>query len=435
MDKRTLLLKIIADFKQGDGLWELAIVAVCGILSYLIYRLVRAYIVSAKPKAILRPVVTKLAFPVALLVLLGVAALLISYFPNTIGKTINSTGNIIALFSGLATVWLFLRIFFVLLFVAFQRAYWVHMVMRVVEIAVWISVIFKIFGVFEVISNQLSSLSFLPNSQGLNFDLLAQAILIITLTLLFTLAISAIIERKLRDNRAIAPNFQIVLGRSIKALLVTIGILFSLSWVGFPLTSLSIFGGALGVGLGFGLQKIMSNYVSGFIILTDRSVKIGDFVTVDGFFGQVTQITTRYMLIQGVDGTEAIVPNETVLTSVVENHTCSDNLLMLSTSVSIDYGSDIGLAMKLISEAIKQERRVLKEPAPSVFFKEFSENALVLQAFFWIGDLEAGRLSLISRVNLTILELFQEHGIEIALQKHIIQTKDTSTVPAAVVKP
>ena len=435
MDKTNILVKVFNDFARGDAWWEVLIVALCALLTYGTYRVARHYLLKfEKPNSFLRPAARRLLPPFVLLLLLATVELFVSTLSDlSYLPPLRVRGNLVNLMASLVFVWLLLRLFFVLIFVAFQRANWVRMVMRVIEIVVWVSVVFRISGLFDIIGKQISSLSFLPNEGAIDPANWVRGGLIIAMTLLFTLAISAVIERKLLDTRSMAPNLQIVLGRLAKALLVTLGVLFSLSLVGFPLGSLSIFGGALGVGLGFGLQKIMSNYISGFIILTDRSVQIGDFVTVDNFFGQVTQITTRYMMIRGTDGTEAIVPNETVLTSVVENHTCSDGQLMLNTSVSINHSSDIGLAMQLIFEAVKRERRVLKEPGPNVFFKEFGEHALVLQAFFWIDDLGAGRLSLISRINLSILELFQESGIELALPKRIVRnvtdTPDTELLP------
>jgi small-conductance mechanosensitive channel len=204
-----------------------------------------------------------------------------------------------------------------------------------------------------------------------------------------------------------------VLSRLAKTVLVVLAVLIALPLVGIDLTVLSVFGGALGVGIGFGLQKIAANYISGFIILLDRSITPGALVTIDNRHGEVTRITARYLVVKGLDGTEAIIPNETAVSSTVINHSYSDPRVRVDVPVQVSYDSDVELAMRLMREAAEAHPRVLKEPAPAVVLKQFGESGIDLEMYLWIADPEAGRANLRSDLNLAIFRAFKAHGIEI----------------------
>src|SRR3569623_1432173 len=154
-----------------------------------------------------------------------------------------------------------------------------------------------------------------------------------------------------------------VMTRMIRATLILIAVLVSLSLVGIDLTVLSVFGGALGVGLGLGLQKIVSNYVSGFVILLERSLAIGDMVMVDKYYGQVTQINTRYTVLKGLDGVESVIPNEMLLGNPMQNYSLTDRRLRVATQVTVDYQSDVEKVLRLLQESAAEIARVLKDPA------------------------------------------------------------------------
>ena len=176
---------------------------------------------------------------------------------------------------------------------------------------------------------------------------------------------------------------------------------------------LGVFGGALGVGLGFGLQKIASNYVSGFIILIDRSLRIGDTITVGGLQGLVTQISTRYTTVRGLDGIETLVPNEKLITDVVQNHSSFLTRGYAKAAVQVAYDSDIDRAMALLAEAARGVDRVLEDPAPAPYFVSFGADGINLELGFWIEDAAKGTAGVRSTVNRNIWRLFCEHGIAI----------------------
>jgi len=208
-------------------------------------------------------------------------------------------------------------------------------------------------------------------------------------------------------------NLRVVLSKLLRVLLLFIAILIALSAVGLDITMLSVFGGALGVGLGFGLQRIASNYVSGFIILLDKSMQIGDIVTIDNHYGVVSDLRTRYLVLRKLDGTEVIIPNETLITTPVINHSFTDHRGKITMPVQVGYESPLELAMQLMVDIAVRNPRVLVEPAPSVQIKGFAESGIDLMLSFWIPDPEEGSGSLQSDIYLEIWKVFNKNAISI----------------------
>jgi small-conductance mechanosensitive channel len=195
--------------------------------------------------------------------------------------------------------------------------------------------------------------------------------------------------------------------------LTLIGALTALSAIGFDITLLSVFGGALGVGLGFGLQKIASNYVSGFIILLERSVHIGDVITVDSHYGVVNQIRSRYLVLRKLDGIEVVIPNEMLISNAIINHSFTDRKARITLPVMVSYESNLERAMELLKEAACGHPRVMDDPAPEVQVLGFGDNGIDLQLVIWIPDPEEGSGSLKSALYLTIWHAFQQHAISV----------------------
>ena len=178
-------------------------------------------------------------------------------------------------------------------------------------------------------------------------------------------------------------------------------------------------GGALGVGIGFGLQKLAANYISGFVILAERSVRIGDTVKVDNFEGRVVDINTRYTVLRAVSGREAIVPNEMLMTQRVENSSRADPKINLSTSVQVAYGTDLDVLIPRLTALVAAVPRVMREPGASVLLSAFAADGLELTVSFWIADPDNGQANVKSAVNLVVLRLLDESGIEIAYPKRV----------------
>jgi small-conductance mechanosensitive channel len=250
------------------------------------------------------------------------------------------------------------------------------------------------------------------------------------LTVLGALWAGSVVEARLMGASSLAPNSRVVLARLIKAVLTLLAVLLALSLVGIDLTVLSVFGGALGVGLGLGLQRIASNYVSGFIILLDRSLSIGDMITVDKFYGAVSQINARYTVMRALDGTETIVPNEMLVSTPVINHSYSDKSVQVVVKLSIAYSADVDRALEVLVEAAAAQPRVLADPLPTAFITGFGADGIDMQVGFWIRDPEAGSLPIRSEIARSVLKRFHTEGIEIpAPQREVRITSVSGAAP------
>jgi small-conductance mechanosensitive channel len=284
---------------------------------------------------------------------------------------------------------------------------------RWVASLVWLGVALHFTGLLPEITEALEQVSMPLGTHRVTLLLALQAVVSVLFTLLFTLWLSALIEDRLMAAESIHMSLRVMLARVFKSLLVLAAVLFSLSLVGIDLTVLSVFGGALGVGLGLGLQRIASNYVSGFIILFDRSIRIGDVVTVDKYSGAVTQINTRYTVLKAGDGTEAILPNELLVNSPVSNLSFTTRENRLAITVSVAYDSDLDAVRALLLETAAAHPRVLQEPAPGVFLRQFGADGIDLELGFWIRDPEQGSLNVRSELNFALWEAFKAAGVRI----------------------
>ncbi len=213
-----------------------------------------------------------------------------------------------------------------------------------------------------------------------------------------------------------------------------VGLMVALTSVGIDLSALSVLGGAVGVGIGFGLQKLAANYVSGFVILTERSMRIGDTVRVDNFEGRITDIKARFTVIRSASGRESIVHNEILITNRVENLSLTDPRVSQSTVISVAYDSDIDQVAALLVEAAAAQPRVLQDPAPLASLSAFGADGLEFTLGYWIADPEAGTLGLKSDINRAILAAFRAQGIDIPFPQrvlHVTGAQPATPVPAA----
>ena len=191
--------------------------------------------------------------------------------------------------------------------------------------------------------------------------------------------------------------------------------------MGIDLTALSVLGGAIGVGLGLGLQKLAANYVSGFVMLAEGALRIGDTVKVDGFEGLISDITTRYTVLRALNGREAIVPNEMMVTQRVESSTLADPTLALATVVQVGYDTDLDALVPQIMDVLPGIKRVIDDPKPSVQLSAFASDGLELTISFWIADPENGTGSVKSDVNMALLRLFNANAIEIPFPQRVVR--------------
>jgi small-conductance mechanosensitive channel len=291
---------------------------------------------------------------------------------------------------------------------------------RVVAFTVWGLLALYITGVLPEILAALQGVSFQLGKQSVNLRMMIEAVLLAVVTVFVAMALSSVAERRIMRTHSLDMSLRVVFSKVLRALALVIGVLIALPLVGIDLTLLSVFGGALGVGLGFGLQKIASNYVSGFIILLDRSVRLGDLVTVDNRHGVVESIRSRYTVIKGFDGTEAIIPNDTLITNTVINHSYTDRVIAVKINVTISYDSDLELARDIMMRAATANERIVKKPEAAFSVLRLGENGIELELAVFIADPEKGQGNLRSDLLIGILRAFREQKIQIpAVQRDV----------------
>jgi small-conductance mechanosensitive channel len=314
----------------------------------------------------------------------------------------------------LLVTWALVRILVYVLRCIFSHGGFLTTFERYITSVIWVGLVLHITELSEPVIEMLEQVSFKVGKQTLDLWMLMHGAVTVGITLLIALWFASLIESRLLAAEQMDGNVREVLARLAKAILSVIALLCSLSLVGIDVTTLSVFSGALAVGLGFGLQKIASNYVSGFIILLDRSIRLGNLVAVDDkTSGTVTQITTRYTVLRTLSGTEVIIPNEYLVSNIIRNHSFTDTRIRVVVSVQVAYDTDLEKAMPLMAEAARQHPRVLADPAPGVLLTEFAESGINLELGFWVPDPEAGTGNVRSDISLVIWKAFREHGIEI----------------------
>lgn len=294
----------------------------------------------------------------------------------------------------------------------------------------WAAAALWIVGLLPVVMQEMEKIGLTIGKTRLSLLGIAEGALSAVLMLVAVLWISATIERRVLRDTVNDLSLRKIAANAIRAILLLVGVLFTLSAVGVDLTALSVLGGALGVGLGFGLQKLAANYVSGFVILFERSLRIGDNVRLDSFEGVITDIKTRYTLVRAGTGRESIVPNEMLITQRVENLSIEDRRFKLVGTIAVGYSSDVDVVLRILKESAAGHGAVLKDPAPVAFLMEFGPEGLEFAYEFNIDATRNGKLTVRSEVNASIFRALRAAGVEVRPPRRIVQMKEEG--PAVV---
>jgi small-conductance mechanosensitive channel len=306
---------------------------------------------------------------------------------------------------------------------AFGGAPFVRVLERTISWVAWFAVVLWVTGVLPLLLDELDQIHWKVGTSNLSVRTLLEGLLTAGAVLIVTLWVSSALEaRLLKSATGSDLSLRKVISNSVRALLMFVGVLLALSSVGIDLTALSVLGGAVGVGIGFGLQKLAANYVSGFVILAERSMRIGDMVRVDGFEGRITDIKARYTVIRALSGRESIVPNELLITSRVENLSLADPKVAQTTQVAVAYNSPVDEVVQLLEAACKAQPRVLADPAPAACLANFGADGLEFTVTYWIADPENGPLKLKSDINRAILQALTAQGIEIPFPQRVVHS-------------
>lgn len=424
-DINILWKEIAQDFNTTAAIWQLlvigAILAISGLLNLHLRKQILAGKVNTVYKMLLGGV-ERLFFPFSAFLMLVIARYSLENWMHV---------GLLRLGARMLLAMVIIRSIVYVLRYVFSPSAWLHSFERVIAWTVWVVVALHISGFLNPVLQVLEDVQFTVGKQKLNLLLLLQGGLTIVVTMLIALWLSRMIELRLMASSNINSNWRVIMVKMVRMVAIVIALLVSMAVVGIDVTMLSVFGGALGVGLGFGLQKIASNYVSGFIILMDKSLHMGDIVTISSHYGIVKELRSRYMVLRKLDGTEVIIPNETMITDVVINHTSAAHKAKIPIPIQISYDSDLDVAMRLLKEIGAAHQRTIKDgSAVDVIIKSFGESGIDLQLSVWVADPEEGSSKLQSEIYYAIWQRFKANNIEIPYP-----TRDVRIVAASGATP
>lgn len=302
----------------------------------------------------------------------------------------------------------------------FREPFWEH----TIAVIAWSLAALNIFGLLRPFVGFLDTLGFNIGNTQLTVLFVLKAIGMVVLLLWGTSILSAFLQRRIDALPSLTPSVQLLIGKVTRIALIALAFFIALNSLGIDLSVFAVLGGAIGIGVGFGLQKIVGNFISGLILLMDRSIKPGDVIEVAGTYGSVRSLGARYTSVVTRDGHEHLIPNEDFIVNTVTNWSFTDRNVRIKKDIGISYNTDVRKAQALVIEAALDVDRVLKSPAPQCHLKGFGDNSVDLEVRFWLGDPEKGTANVASQVLLGIWDRFQAEGIEIPYPQRDIHIKE-----------
>jgi small-conductance mechanosensitive channel len=382
-----------------DTLGQIGVIFLCGLAAYALVRWVKPLLAKSFGTGAtyqrFAPVIEPLYFPLVWLFLVAVTFNIVAAYDFPV-YLLHATATLLAL-------WLAMRLA--------SNAIKNRELARLVTGIAWAIAALNIAGLLDPVLQLLDDASITLGGARISALVVLTGILTLVVLVWSALFIARIFEHSLSRVPTLTPSAQVLLGKLVKIVLITIAVLMAIASTGIDLTALAVFGGAIGVGLGFGLQKVVSNLISGVILLLDRSIKPGDVVEVGGTYGWINKLAARYTSVITRDGREMLIPNEDMITQPVINWTYSDSKVRRALPIGVSYRSDLHRAMALILEAAAETERVLKSPPPNCLIKGFGDSAINLELRMWIEDPQNGLANVASNVYLKIWEKFQRENI------------------------
>lgn len=414
MPLSNLLTDLINDFREPDLLWQAGATVLCVALGWFLARLVRnAYSRDEGRGGVLRVGVANFGHvltPLLVAGLIWVFKLVLELFLHNVSLLRVA----LPVFGSLAVI----RMAFYLLQRVFGRRGPLGAAIvtfeKVFALLVWLGVALYLTGLWPEVLGFLDNTELPLGRHQVSLATILKAAVSVVVLLMLALWAGAALEERLMGVDGLHTSLRVAMARMSRAVLILVAVLVSLSLVGIDLTVLSVFGGALGVGLGLGLQKIASNYVSGFVILLERSLTIGDTITVDKYSGKIARINTRYTVLRGADGTESVLPNEMLVSGAVINSSLADRKTRVATQLTVAFDTNLDTLLPQLGRVCVGIPRVLDDPLPAAIFNRFAPNGLELEVGMWIGDPENGRGDVLSEANMRIWTLLQSLDITLA---------------------
>jgi small-conductance mechanosensitive channel len=349
-----------------------------------------------------------------------VVALLTMLVARTVIAALGMAATPLDVAMQLATALILVRLAIYLLRLALGPRSWLRTWETRLTLLVWLAISFQLVGWFDAIQNTLDAINLLPGKGRFTLWALLKGLVIITVFVLVTTVLARALERRIMHIESIALSTRIGITKFTYFFLVGLGVLLGVNAAGVDLTALTVLTGAVGLGLGFGLQSIASNFVSGFVLLMDKSIKPGDVISFTGMpgtstesFGWVQALRGRYVVVRDRDGVETLVPNQQLITNPVINWSYSDRKVRLKLPVRVSYRDDPEQALAVLMQAVEGNPRILREPPPVSRLMQFSDHGMDLELRFWIADPEGGVNNVRSDVNRAIWRLFRAAGITI----------------------
>ena len=413
MPLSNLLNDLLTDIRDPHLLWQAVAIVACVGAGWFLARLIRSNVaknsIDVGRSGVVRAGVASFGHvlaPLLVTALIFVATLALKPFLHNV----HLLRVALPVFGSLAVI----RLAFYLLRRVFARHGQIGATIltfeKIFALLVWLAVALYLTGLWPDVFAFLDDTILPLGRNKVSLATILQAAVSVIIFLMLALWAGTALEERLMRVEGLHTSLRVVMARMSRAVLILVAVLVSLSMVGIDLTVLSVFGGALGVGLGLGLQKIASNYVSGFIILLERSLAIGDTITVDKYTGKVARINTRYTVLRSLDGTDSMVPNEMLVSGAVVNSSLADKKTRVVTLMTVGFDARLDDLLPKLEAACASLPRVMNEPAPAAMLNRFAPNGLELEVGMWIANPDL-RGSVLSEANMKIWSLLQAEGI------------------------
>jgi len=406
---KAVLLDLWTELHSIDVLWQLALLAACVTAGWFIAsaynRRASAHTPMDTAQALGIGGLQRLMFPASSLLLVLLA--------RSVMRIWDESPELLTVAAALLLAMALIRLAIFVMRHTFAPSVWLRSSERWISWAAWLAVAVYLTGLWPPLRDGLHEIGFKIGEQRFSLLLLLQGAVSVVITLLIALWLGRIAENRLMRATTLEVNLRVMFSKLAQIVLLLIALLITLPAVGIDLTVLSVFGGMLGVGIGFGLQKIAANYISGFIILLDRSVSIGDLVTISDHTGTLTKMTARYVVVRSLAGLEAIIPNESLITATVINHSLTDRKVRVGVPIQVAYSTDLDAARAIMVKAAEKIPRVLKDPAPGTLIIGFADSGINLELGVWVEDPDQGVYGLRSDLYADIWREFRNAGIEI----------------------
>lgn len=417
--KNNFSLEFLLSFST---LMELAIIIISGIIVFFLHQWSIASIANSSKGdwKFAGDAFSKIVNPIIFSIIILISSYILNVYQDT---------NLLDIAQILAMALIIIRLVVYLVRYILQPNPLLNAYENILSFILWIFVALYLFGILKPILNTLESITFSFGEKDFSILLVIQLLIGIFVSIIVAMTLGRFIENRLMKINQLSLNGRVMINKVLRIALYVIAVVIALDTIGLDLTFLSVFGGAFGVGLAFGMQKIASNYISGFTILLDKSVQIGDILTIGEHYGIVNSIQSRYTVLRKLDGVEVIIPNETLIAENIVNHTSSDRKVRVAIDIQIGYNSSVDEATKIMLSCCNAQERVIKEnPEPTVYLMNFGESGIDLKLVFFILDAEEGTYRLRSDINKEIWKQFTEKNIEIPFPQRVIHINKNDNI-------